>query len=69
MKLAEFLLERVRVVVVPGKEFGMEGHLRLSYCGALKEIMEGVERIKWALDPNAPNEIFIGDRRLVRDWA
>ncbi len=69
LKLAEFLLERVRVVVVPGKEFGMEGHLRLSYCGGMKEIMEGVERIKWALDPNAPNEIFIGDRRLVRDWA
>ena len=69
MKLAEFLLERVRVVVVPGKEFGMEGHLRLSYCGGMKEIMEGVERIKWALDPNAPNELFIGDRRLVRDWA
>ena len=35
----------------------------------MKEIMEGVERIKWALDPNAPNELFIGDRRLVRDWA
>jgi aspartate aminotransferase len=69
LKLAEFLLERVRVVVVPGKEFGMEGHLRLSYCGSLKEVMDGVERIKWALDPNAPNEIFIGDRRLVRDWA
>jgi len=68
-KLAEFLLDRVRVVAVPGKEFGMEGHLRLSYCGTMKEVMEGVERIKWALDPNAPNEIFIGDRRLVRDWA
>jgi aspartate aminotransferase len=69
LQLAEFLLEKVRVVVVPGKEFGMEGHLRLSYCGTLKEIMEGLERIKWALDPDAPNEIFIGDRRLVRDWA
>ena len=68
-KLAEALLERVRVVTVPGKEFGMDGHLRLSYCGTIKEVMEGVERIKWALDPNAPNEIFIGDRRLVRDWA
>ena len=22
-----------------------------------------------ALDPNAPNEIFIGDRKLVRDWS
>jgi aspartate aminotransferase len=46
----------------------MEGHLRLSYCGTLKEITEGVERIKWALDPLAPNELFLGDRKLVRDW-
>jgi aspartate aminotransferase len=55
-------------VTVPGKEFGMDGHLRLSYCGAVKEITEGLERIKWLLDPNAPNELFIGDRKLVRDW-
>jgi aspartate aminotransferase len=68
-KLAEFLLERVRVATVPGKEFGMEGHLRLSYCGTIKEIMDGIERIKWALDPAAPNELFLGDRKLVRDWA
>jgi aspartate aminotransferase len=67
-KLARFLLEKVRVVTVPGREFGMEGHLRISFCGTLKEIKEGCERIKWALDPNAPNEIFIGDRKLVRDW-
>jgi len=69
MKLAERLLEQVRVVTVPGREFGMEGFLRLSYCGSIKEIMEGLERIKWALDPNAPNELFLGDRKLVRDWA
>jgi len=68
-KLAEFLLDKVRVLVVPGKEFGMEGYLRLSYCGGIKEIMEGVDRIKWALDPNAPNELYMGDRKLVRDWA
>ena len=68
-KLAELLLERVRVVTVPGKEFGMDGHLRLSYCGTIKEIMDGVERIKWALDPQAPNELILGDRKLVRDWA
>jgi aspartate aminotransferase len=68
-KLAEFLLERVRVVTVPGKEFGIDGHLRLSYCGTIKEIMDGLERIKWALDPQSPNELFLGDRKLVRDWA
>ena len=68
-KLAELLLERVRVVTVPGSEFGMDGYLRLSYCGTIKEIMEGIERIKWALDPQAPNELYLGDRKLVRDWA
>jgi aspartate aminotransferase len=68
-RLAELLLDRVRVVTVPGKEFGMDGHLRLSYCGTIKEIMDGLERIKWALDPQAPNELFLGDRKLVRDWA
>jgi len=68
MKLAQFLLDKVRVVVVPGREFGMEGHLRISFCGTIKDIMEGMERIKWALDPNAPNELYLGDRKLVRDW-
>ena len=66
--LSQFLLEKALVVTVPGKEFGMEGHLRLSYCGTIKEIMEGVARIKWALDPDSPNEIYIGDRKLRRDW-
>lgn len=66
-KLAEFLLETVRVVVVPGKDFGLEGHLRISFCGAQKDIREGLERIQWALDPNAPNELYLGSRKLVRD--
>ena len=67
-KLANFLLEKVRVVTVPGKEFGFEGHLRLSYCGTIKDVTEGIERIKWALDPNSPNELYLGERKLVRDW-
>ncbi len=67
-KLSRFLLDKVRVVTVPGREFGMEGHLRVSFCGTIKEITEGVERMKWALDPGAPNELYLGDRKLVRDW-
>jgi len=67
-KLANFLLQKVRVVSVPGKEFGFEGHLRLSYCGTMKDITEGCERIQWALDPNSANELYLGDRKLVRDW-
>ncbi len=68
-KLANFLLQKVRVVSVPGKEFGFEGHLRLSYCGTMKDITEGLERIQWALDPNSANELYLGDRKLVRDWV
>jgi aspartate aminotransferase len=66
--LAEFLLQRALVVTVPGREFGMEGHLRLSFAGSSKELIEGVARLRWALDPTSPNEIYIGDRKLVRDW-
>jgi len=68
VKLSQLLLKKALVVTVPGKEFGMEGHLRLSYAGSVKDVTEGVERIKWALDPNSPNEIYIGDRKIVRDW-
>ena len=69
LELANFLLEKVRVVTVPGIEFGLEGFLRLSTCGSVKDITEGIERIKWALDPNSPNELYIGERKLVRDWV
>ena len=67
-KLSYFLLDKVRVITVPGIEFGLEGYLRLSTCGSIKDITQGIERIKWALDPNSPNELFIGERKLVRDW-
>jgi aspartate aminotransferase len=68
VKLSEFLLKKALVVTVPGREFGMEGHLRLSYSGTVKDVTEGVARIRWALDPGSANEIYIGDRKLVRDW-
>jgi aspartate aminotransferase len=68
VELSNFLLKKALVVTVPGKEFGMEGHLRLSYAGTVKDITVGIERLKWALDPTSPNEIYIGDRKLIRDW-
>ena len=66
--LARKLLEKALVVTVPGNEFGMEGHLRLSYCTGAKDITEGVARIRWALDPKSPKEILIGGKKAVRDW-
>jgi aspartate aminotransferase len=68
VELSKMLLSRALVVTVPGKEFGMEGHLRLSYATTVKDVKQGIERIKWALDPTSPREIYIGERKLVRDW-
>jgi len=67
-ELAYLLLDKVLVITVQGIEFGLDGYLRLSTCGSIKDITEGIERIKWAIDPNSPNELFIGERKLVRDW-
>lgn len=68
LEVCRFLLQKARVVTVPGREFGMEGHLRISFAGPAREVIEGLERIKWALDPESPDEIHIGDRRMIRDW-
>ncbi len=68
-KLSNFLIDKVQVLTMPGVDFGLEGYLRLSYCGSISDITEGIERMKWALDLNSPNELYIGDRKLVRDWA
>ncbi len=68
VEVARFLLKKAMVVTVPGKEFGMEGHIRISFSGTAKDVTEGIARIKWALDPTSPNEIYIGDKKMVRDW-
>jgi len=68
VELSRFLLQKALVVTVPGKEFGMEGHIRLSFSGTVKDVTEGIARIKWALDSSSPNEIYIGDKKIVRDW-
>jgi len=66
--LSQFLLDKALVVTVPGREFGIEGHLRISFCGSVKDVTAGVARMKWALDPRSPKDIYIGDRKIVRDW-
>jgi aspartate aminotransferase len=66
--LSMFLLEKARVVTVPGRDFGLEGHVRLSYAGSAEDVVEGVRRIRWALDPAAPREMAIGQKVVTRDW-
>lgn len=66
-KLAQFLLDKALVAVVPGNAFGAEGYLRISFCADEASIIEGVRRIRWALDETAPNEMQIGDKLLTRN--
>jgi len=44
--LASELLEKAHVAVVPGKEFGADTNIRLSYATSMKDIEEGVDRIE-----------------------
>lgn len=68
VEASKFLLKKAMVVTVPGKEFGMEGHIRISFAGSIKDLTDGIARIKWALDATSPNEIYIGDKKMIRDW-
>lgn len=67
-KLSNFLVQKVQVLTLPGIIFGMEGYLRLSFCGSTGDLKEGIKRIKWALDPNSSSAIMIGDTKVVKDW-
>lgn len=45
-ELAEVILEKAEVAVVPGEAFGPSGYLRLSYALADKDLAEGVGRLQ-----------------------
>jgi len=47
--MAAFLLDEVKVALVPGSAFGAEGYLRLSYATSQEKIKEGIDRIEKAL--------------------
>ena len=65
-RLAARLLDKIQVVTVPGVEFGMEGYLRMSYCGSVEDAREGARRIKWLLDEAGPAELEAGGRVFRR---
>ena len=48
--LANYLLEEAGVAVVPGEPFGDDRYIRLSYATSLKNVAEGVKRIKAAIE-------------------
>lgn len=48
IQLANKLLDEAKVAVIPGKPFGSDKHIRLSFAIAQTEIEEGINRIeKW----------------------
>lgn len=48
--LCDFLIDEAKIVCVPGSAFGMDGHLRISYAIAERDIAEGLDRLERALD-------------------
>ncbi len=55
-KLSAYLIDNAKVLTVPGIGFGVDGYLRISYCGSLKDITEGIQRIKKALASYSPDK-------------
>ena len=51
-ELANLLLEKAGVALLPGSSFGEygEGYLRLSYANSIENIKKGMERIQSVLD-------------------
>lgn len=46
LELADLILEKAEVAVVPGEAFGPSGYLRLSYALGDEELLEGVRRLQ-----------------------
>jgi len=46
LELADLILEKAEVAVVPGEAFGPSGYLRLSYALGDEQLLEGVRRLQ-----------------------
>jgi len=46
MELTDRLLDEARVAVVPGKVFGSDSHIRLSFATSMENIKKGMDRIE-----------------------
>jgi aspartate aminotransferase len=49
--LANYLLEKGRISLVPGKAFGADNYIRMSFATSMENIIEGIKRLKEALVP------------------
>ncbi|WP_223577962.1 pyridoxal phosphate-dependent aminotransferase [Kangiella taiwanensis] len=46
LDLAELLIEKVDLALVPGSAFGAPGHMRLSYAASMETLEKAIERLK-----------------------
>jgi aspartate aminotransferase len=46
VRLAEVLLDKERVAVIPGEGFGAPGHLRFSFAASMETIEEGLQKVR-----------------------
>ncbi len=49
LALADYLLNRARVAVVPGSAFGLQGHFRVSYATSMAQLETALDRLEEAL--------------------
>ncbi len=49
MDISAYLLDQAKVAVVPGKAFGDDRYIRLSYATSMDNIKKGLDRIENAL--------------------
>jgi aspartate aminotransferase len=50
IRFCSYILDEARVALVPGKAFGCDNFVRLSYATDLESIKEAMDRIKAAVD-------------------
>lgn len=50
VRFCSYILDEARVALVPGKAFGCDDFVRLSYATDMQSIKEAIERIKAAID-------------------
>lgn len=49
IQLAEYLLTKAEIAIVPGSAFGAPGYIRISYATSLEKIKEAMQRMQKAL--------------------
>ena len=50
VQLAQYLLEKAEVALVPGSAFGLSGHLRLSYATDMDSLEKALARIRQSIE-------------------